>query len=246
MSKRIAVVTGASSGIGEASARRLAADGFEVICAARRVDRIEALAKEIGGRAMECDVTSPSDIARLAEVAGDRVDLIFANAGAAIGVDPVATANLQDWRTMYEVNVLGAVATIQALLPAAINARGTIIAMSSYAAAVPYEGGGGYCGVKAAVRSMMGSLRLELFDQPVRICQIEPGLVATPEFTLNRLGGDQEKADATYRGVKGGALTAEDIAEIVGFVAGQPEHINLDSIQVRPRAQASKDKVDRE
>ncbi len=246
MSKRIAVVTGASSGIGQASARRLAADGFEVVCAARRVDRIEALAREIGGRAVQCDVTSPTDIERLAEVAGDRVDVVFANAGAAIGVDPVATANLDDWRTMYEVNVLGAVATIQALLPAAITAHGTIIAMSSYAAAVPYEGGGGYCGVKAAVRSMMGSLRLELFDQPVRICQIEPGLVATPEFTLNRLGGDQEKADATYRGVKGGPLTAEDIAEIVGFVAGQPEHINLDSIQVRPRAQASKDKVDRE
>ncbi len=246
MTKRIAVVTGASSGIGEASARRLAADGFEVICAARRVERIEALARDIGGRAVECDVTVAADVARLAQVAGDRVDLIFANAGNAIGVDPVATANLDDWRAMYEVNVLGAVSTIQALLPAAITAHGTILAMSSYAAIAPYEGGGGYCGVKAAVRSMIGSLRLELWDKPVRICEIEPGMVATPEFTLNRLGGDQEKADSTYRGVKGGPLTADDIARIVAFVAGQPEHVNLDSILVRPRAQASKDKVDRE
>lgn len=246
MTKRIAVVTGASSGIGEASARRLAADGFEVICAARRVDRIEALARDIGGRAVECDVTVAADVARLAQVAGDRVDLLFANAGNAIGVDPVASANLDDWRAMYEVNVLGAVSTIQALLPAAITAHGTILAMSSYAAIAPYEGGGGYCGVKAAVRSMIGSLRLELWDKPVRICEIEPGMVATPEFTLNRLGGDQEKADSTYRGVKGGPLTADDIARIVAFVAGQPEHVNLDSILVRPRAQASKDKVDRE
>ncbi len=245
MSKRIAVVTGASSGIGAASARRLAADGFEVICAARRVDRIRALAEEIGGRAVGCDVTSAADVAALAAEAGDRVDLLFANAGGAFGADPVATADLEDWRRMYDVNVIGAAATIQALLPAITRAHGTILATGSYAAWAPYEGGGGYCGVKAAVRSMMQSLRLELWDQPVRVCEIDPGMVHTPEFALTRLGGDREKAEAIYRGVKG-PLTAQDIAECVAFVAGQPEHVNLDSILVRPRAQASKDKIDRQ
>lgn len=245
MTKRIAVVTGASSGIGEASARRLAADGFEVICAARRIDRVEDLAREIGGRAVRCDVTSTADVAALAEAAGDRIDLLFANAGGAYGLDPVATADLDDWRKMYEVNVIGVAATIKALLPALIAGHGTILATGSYAAWAPYEGGAGYCGVKAAVQALMGSLRLELWDQPVRVCEIDPGMVATPEFSLVRLGGDQAKADAVYRGVKG-PLTAEDIAECVAFVANQPEHVNLDSILVRPRAQAGKDKIDRE
>ncbi len=242
--RRLAVVTGASSGIGRATARRLAADGFEVICAARRTDRIEALATEIGGRAVTCDVTSAQDIARLAEEIGDRLDVLVANAGGAIGSEPVAAADLSQWRTMYDTNVIGVAASIQALLPALTEAHGVIITIGSVAGMVAYEGGAGYCGVKAAVRSLMMSLRLELFDQPVRVCEIDPGMVKSDEFALVRFHGDAAKAEAVYAGVEA-PLTQEDIAETVAFVAAQPEHVNIDQLVVRPRAQAAAHKVHR-
>ncbi|WP_245933928.1 SDR family NAD(P)-dependent oxidoreductase [Branchiibius hedensis] len=245
MTARIAVVTGASSGIGRASARRLAAEGFEVICAARRTDRIEALAEEIGGRAVTCDVTSAADVAALAEAAGDRVDVLVANAGGALGTDPVATANLDDWRRMYDTNVIGATATIQALLPALINAHGVVITIGSTAGLTAYEGGGGYCGVKAAVRSMMQSLRLELFDQPVRICEIDPGMVKSDEFALVRLGGDKEAAEKVYAGVAN-PLTQDDIADAVAWIATRAEYVNVDQLVIRPRAQAANHKVFRQ
>lgn len=240
--RRIAVVTGASSGIGRASARRLAADGFEVICAARRTDRIEALAQEIGGRAVTCDVTKADDIAALAAAVGDRLDVLVANAGGAIGTETVATAALEEWRTMYDTNVIGVAASIQALLPALTEAHGVIITIGSVAGMVAYEGGAGYCGVKAAVHSLMMSLRLELFDQPVRVCEIDPGMVASDEFSLVRFHGDEQKAAAVYAGVEA-PLTQEDIAETVAFVAAQPEHVNIDQLVVRPRAQAAAHKV---
>lgn len=240
--RKVAVVTGASSGIGRASARALAAKGYEVVCAARRLDRIEELAREIDGRAVQCDVTNREDVERLAAEAGPRVDVLVANAGGAFGTDPVASADLDDWRRMYEINVLGTLSTIQTTLPALEAAHGVIITIGSTAGLVSYEGGGGYCGVKHAVRAMMGSLRLELFDKPVRVCEIDPGMVKSDEFALVRFDGDEEKAAAVYAGVEA-PLTQEDIADAVTYIAELPEHVNIDQMVVRPRAQAAQHKV---
>ncbi|MBZ4498838.1 SDR family oxidoreductase [Dermacoccus sp. Tok2021] len=240
--RKVAVVTGASSGIGRASARALAAKGYEVVCAARRLDRIEELAREIDGRAVQCDVTNREDVERLAAEAGPCVDVLVANAGGAFGTDPVASADLDDWRRMYEINVLGTLSTIQTTLPALEAAHGVIITIGSTAGLVSYEGGGGYCGVKHAVRAMMGSLRLELFDKPVRVCEIDPGMVKSDEFALVRFDGDEEKAAAVYAGVEA-PLTQEDIADAVTYIAELPEHVNIDQMVVRPRAQAAQHKV---
>lgn len=240
----IAVVTGASSGIGAASARRLAADGFEVICAARRLDRIEALAKEIDGRAVQCDVTSAEDVAALAVAAGNEVAVLLNNAGGAFGSEPVAEADLEAWRRMFEVNVIGVAAVTKALLPALIAGEGQIIVMGSTAGQVAYEGGGGYVAAKHAAKAIVDTLRLELYDQPVRVCEIAPGMVRSEGFALTRFEGDQAKADAVYAGVAE-PLTAEDVADIVGWVATRPAHVNIDRLTVRPRAQAAQHKVHR-
>ncbi len=245
MTRPIAVVTGASSGIGRATARKLATEGFEVVCAARRTERVEQLAAEIDGRAVTCDVTKAADVAALAKAAGDRVALLVANAGGAIGAEFVATADLSEWRAMYDTNVVGVAATIQALLPALTAARGTIVTIGSVAGMVAYEGGAGYCGVKAAVHSLMMSLRLELWDQPVRVCEIDPGMVASDEFSLVRFHGDAEKAANVYAGVRD-PLTQEDVADCVAFAAMCPEHVNIDQLVVRPRAQAAAHKLYRE
>jgi NADP-dependent 3-hydroxy acid dehydrogenase YdfG len=240
----VAVVTGASSGIGAASARRLAADGFEVICAARRLDRVEALAKEIDGRAIKCDVTSAEDVAALARAVGDRLDVLVNNAGGAFGFEPVAEADLDAWRRMYEVNVIGVAAVTKALLPALIAGHGQIIVMGSTAGQVAYEGGGGYVAAKHAVKAVVDTLRLELYDQPVRVSEIAPGMVRSEGFALTRFEGDQAKADAVYAGVAE-PLTSDDIAEIVAWVASRPPHVNIDRLTVRPRAQAAQHKVHR-
>jgi NADP-dependent 3-hydroxy acid dehydrogenase YdfG len=240
----VAVVTGASGGIGAATARALAAEGFEVVCAARRADRIEALAEEIEGRAVVCDVTSADDVAGLAELVGQRCDLLVNNAGGALGADPVAESDLAQWRTMYEVNVIGVVAVTKALLPALVASQGQIITMGSTAGQVAYEGGGGYCAAKFAVHSVVDTLRLELWDQPVRVCEIAPGMVASEGFALTRFEGDQTKADAVYAGVAE-PLTAKDIADCVAWVATRPSHVNIDRMTVRPRAQAAQHKVHR-
>jgi NADP-dependent 3-hydroxy acid dehydrogenase YdfG len=240
----VAVVTGASSGIGAASARRLAADGFEVICAARRLDRVEALAKEIDGRTIKCDVTSAEDVAALARAVGDRLDVLVNNAGGAFGFEPVAEADLDAWRRMYEVNVIGVAAVTKALLPALIAGHGQIIVMGSTAGQVAYEGGGGYVAAKHAVKAVVDTLRLELYDQPVRVSEIAPGMVRSEGFALTRFEGDQAKADAVYAGVAE-PLTSEDIAEIVAWVASRPPHVNIDRLTVRPRAQAAQHKVHR-
>lgn len=240
----LAVVTGASSGIGAATARRLAKDGFEVIAAARRLDRIEALAKEIDGRAVQCDVTSPDDVAALTATVGDRLDLLVNNAGGAFGAEPVADADLDAWRRMYEVNVIGVAAVTKSLLPALIAGRGTIVVMGSTAGQVAYENGGGYVAAKHAAKAVVDTLRLELFDQPVRVTEIAPGMVRSEGFALTRFDGDQAKADAVYAGVAE-PLTSDDIADIVSWVASRPPHVNLDRITVRPRAQAAQHKVHR-
>lgn len=241
----LAVVTGASSGIGAATARWLAAHGFEVICAARRVERITALATEIGGRALRCDVTSDDDVHALAAAVGDRLAVLVNNAGGALGQDPVAAADLDEWAQMYDTNVLGAARVTRALLPALVTGHGSLIFVTSTAADASYEGGGGYNAAKAAERAMVGALRLEVVAQPVRVCEIAPGMVRTDEFALTRFGGDQQRADAVYAGVSE-PLVAEDIAECIGWIATRPEHVNIDRMVVRPRIQAANHKVHRE
>lgn len=242
MTVRRAVVTGASSGIGAATARTLAAVGFEVICAARRLDRVQAVADEIGGTAVQCDVTDEADVAALADLVGESLDLLVNNAGGALGQKPVCEAEIDAWQTMYDVNVLGSARVTKALLPALIKGQGTVVFVTSTAAESVYEGGAGYCGVKSAQRALTGSLRLELFDQPVRVCEIAPGMVHTEEFSLTRFGGDQARADAVYAGVPD-PLVADDIADAIGWMATRPAHVNVDRLVIRPRAQAANHKV---
>ncbi len=240
----VAVVTGASSGIGAATARRLAAVGYWVLCVARRTDRIASLANEIDGYAITCDVTDPADVEALAATVDGRCDLLVNNAGGALGQEPVAEADLQAWSSMYASNVLGAAAVTKALLPALIDSAGQVIFITSVAADGAYEGGAGYCGAKAAERAIAQAMRLELVDQPVRIAEISPGMVQTDEFSLTRYGGDQQRAAAVYAGVAE-PLSAEDIADCVAWVASRPAHVNIDRLTVRPRAQAAQHKVHR-
>jgi NADP-dependent 3-hydroxy acid dehydrogenase YdfG len=249
--QNIAVITGASSGIGAATARRLAAEGFHVVAAARRTDRLEALVKEIGpgATAVACDVTSDASVAGLAAAVaalGGPLTLLVNNAGGARGVDPVATGSVDDWQWMYEVNVLGTLRVTQALLPALeASGRGTIVTVGSTAAFTPYEGGGGYVAAKHAETALVGTLRLELAGKPVRVIEIDPGMVRTDEFAVNRFGGDQNRADAVYAGVRE-PLVADDIADCIAWTATRPQHVNVDRLVVRPIAQAAQHKVHRE
>ena len=246
----IAVVTGASSGIGAATARRLAVEGFTVWAAARRADRLADLAADVPGiTALTLDVTDPESIAELARLAGaepDGVALVVNNAGGAIGLDPVADADPADWLQMYETNVLGAMRVIQALLPALeAGSGGHIMLTGSIAGYGVYEGGAGYSAAKFGARAMMETLRLELNGRPVRVSEVAPGMVATEEFSLTRFRGDAERADAVYAGVAE-PLTADDIADVIAFVATRPAHVNIDLTVVKPIAQAASYKVARE
>lgn len=240
------MVTGASSGIGAAAARRLAADGFDVVCVARRTDRIDELAAEIGGRAVTCDVTDAGQVADLAEQAGPHVELLVNNAGGAIGLDAIEDADPDDWRAMYETNVIGTLQMIRALLPALeASGRGTVLNMGSTAGYLAYEGGAGYTAAKHAVAMISETLRLELVGRPVRVCEVAPGMVRTDEFAVNRFRGDEKEAEAVYAGVAA-PLTAEDVADVVGWVATRPHHVNVDLVVVKPLAQAAQHKVHRE
>ena len=246
MSDATAVVTGASSGIGAATARQLAAAGFHVFCAARRTDRIEALADEIGGTAVECDVTDPASVAGLAAAVGERLDVLVNNAGGAFGSAPVAEADGDDWRRMFEVNVIGLMQVTKALLPALVaSGEGIICNVGSTAGRIAYEGGGGYTAAKHGTQVVTETLRLELWDQPVRVTEIAPGMVRTDEFALVRFDGDQAKADAVYAGVPD-PLTAEDIADAITWMVTRPAHVNIDELVIRPRRQAAQHKVHRE
>lgn len=238
---RIAVVTGASSGIGAATARLLSRE-YMVYCVARRTERIEALVAEIGGVALTCDLTDASQVTQMAARIGDQVDVLVNNAGGAFGQEPLATDDLTRWERMYAINVLGAAQVTQALLPALRSSKGTVVFVTSTAADAPYEGGGGYCGVKAAERSMAGALRLELAGEPIRICEISPGMVYTEEFSLTRFNGDQARAEAVYAGVAE-PLVADDIAEAIAWMVTRPPHVNIDRMVVRPVAQAANHKV---
>lgn len=240
----IAVVTGASSGIGAATARALAEAGFAVVCAARRGDRLQALAAEIDGVAVSCDVTDESSVAALARAAGPRVAVLVNNAGGALGLEPVAQAAVDDWATMYEVNVLGTARVTRALLPAVEAAAGVVVFVTSIAADAGYENGAGYCGVKAAERSLVQALRLEIVDRPVRVCEIAPGMVKTDEFALTRFRGDSARAEAVYAGVAE-PLVAEDVADAIAWMVTRPAHVNIDLMTIKPRAQAAPHKVHR-
>jgi NADP-dependent 3-hydroxy acid dehydrogenase YdfG len=239
----VAVVTGASSGIGAATATRLAAEGFDVVLGARRLDRLTALAERIGGRAVQLDVTDPGSVAAFA--AGlDRVDVLVNNAGGAFDAAPVAEADLDSWQRTYEVNVLGTVRVTKALLPALIaSGAGDVLFVGSTAGLISYEGGASYTAAKHGVHTLAETLRLELVGRPVRVIEIAPGMVRTDEFTLNRTGS-QEKTDAVYRGVRE-PLVAEDIADIIAWTITRPHHVNVDLLVVRPLAQAAQHKVAR-
>jgi NADP-dependent 3-hydroxy acid dehydrogenase YdfG len=244
----VAVVTGASSGIGAATARRLAAAGFTVVAAARRVERLQALATETGAVPVRCDVTSDSDVAALVDVArgaGAPVTVLVNNAGGAFGADPVEHADIAQWRAMYEVNVVGTVRVTRALLPLLENSgAGTIVMMGSTAGFVTYEGGGGYTAAKHAEKAVADTLRLELSGRPIRVIDISPGMVKTDEFALTRFGGDADKAAAVYAGVAE-PLVADDIADVVTFCVTRPHHVNIDRLVIRPLAQAAQHKVHR-
>lgn len=237
-----ALVTGASSGIGAATARRLAADGFDVIVAARRLDRLEELAATIGAHAIQLDVTDDGSVAALAEQVGE-LDVLINNAGGAFGLEPVAEGRLEDWQQMYDVNVLGTLRVTQALLPR-LRARphATIVNLTSTAGLVSYEGGGGYTAAKHAERSLTETLRLELNGEPIRVVEIAPGMVHTEEFSLNRFRGDQHRADNAYADVDR-PLLAEDVAACIAFAVELPPHVNVDQLVVRPVAQAAQHKT---
>jgi NADP-dependent 3-hydroxy acid dehydrogenase YdfG len=242
----LAVVTGASSGIGAASARRLAAAGYHVVAAARRVDRITALAAELDGTAVTCDITDAAQVASLAgTVSGlpGELRVLVNNAGGAYGLEPVESADLADWDTMWRVNVVGTQRVTAALLPQLVAShRGTIVMITSTAAYGVYEGGAGYTAAKHAEQAVAETLRLELAGRPVRVVEIAPGLVATEEFSRTRVHGDADRAAKVYDGVAE-PLTADDVAECVRWSVELPPHVNIDRLVVRPLAQAAQHKV---
>ncbi|HYO37846.1 MAG TPA: SDR family oxidoreductase [Geodermatophilus sp.] len=243
-SGRTAVVTGASSGIGAATAERLAAEGFDVVLGARRLDRLTALADRIGGRALPLDVTDAASVEAFA-AAVPQVDVLVNNAGGAFDANPVAEADLDSWARTYDVNVLGTVRLTKALLPALrASGAGDVLFVGSTAGLVSYEGGASYTAAKHGVHTLAGTLRLELVAEPVRVIEIAPGMVRTEEFSLVRTGS-QESADAVYRGVRE-PLVAEDVADCIAWALTRPHHVNVDLLVVRPRAQAAQHKVHRE
>ena len=240
---RVAVITGASSGIGAATARNLAAQGFHVVAVARRADRIEALASEIGGTAIVADVTDDAAVETLASKV-DRVDVLVNNAGGARGLAPVAEAELEHWRWMWETNVLGTLRVTRALLPKLIDSGdGLIVTVTSVAALEVYDGGAGYTAAKHGQGALHRTLRGELLGKPVRLTEIAPGAVET-EFSLVRFDGDQQRADAVYTGIT--PLVADDVAEVIGFVASRRPHVDLDLIVMKPRDQATTSRFNRQ
>ncbi len=234
--QRIALVTGASSGIGAATVRALAAAGFHTVAAARRVERCRELAEEVGGDAVELDVTDPASVEALAD-SWERVDVIVHSAGGALGLEPVAEADEAKWLEMFETNVLGVGRVTKALLPALEQGGGGhIVVIGSVAGVEVYPGGAGYTAAKHGVNALVRTLRLELLGKPIRVTEVAPGLVET-EFSLVRFEGDEEKAGQVYEGLE--ALTAEDVAETVVFCVTRPAHVNVDYLAVKPTAQAT-------
>jgi NADP-dependent 3-hydroxy acid dehydrogenase YdfG len=240
---RTAVITGASSGIGAATARALSAEGYRVILGARRLDRLQELAAEIGGEAIALDVTDPASIADFV-AAVDRCDALVNNAGGALGLDPLAEADDEKWLQMYESNVMGTMRMTRTLLPKLISSGdGHVVGVTSIAAIEPYKGGAGYNAAKHAQRAILRVLRQELLGRPVRVTEVAPGMVET-EFSLVRFEGDEEAAKRVYAGMQ--PLSAEDVAECIRWALAQPSHVNIDEIIIRPRDQATATEVHRE
>ncbi len=234
--RKVAAVTGASAGIGAATARGLARAGFAVVVGARRMERLEPLAAEIGGRAVRLDVADAVSVERFAAEV-PACDLLVNNAGAAYGTDRIEDALDERWLAMYQTNVLGVLRMTRALLPALLaSGDGHVVNLGSIAGFETYAGGAGYTASKHALRALTRTLRLELLGQPVRVTEIAPGLVET-DFSRVRLFGDEERAKAVYRGLD--PLTPEDIADCVVWAATRPPHVNIDEIVVRPRDQAT-------
>jgi NADP-dependent 3-hydroxy acid dehydrogenase YdfG len=244
--ERIAVVTGASSGIGAATARQLARAGFHVVAGARRSDRLEPLAEEVGATTLALDVTDPASVDAFTAAVADRhghADLLVNNAGAALGLDPVADGHDQDWQTMLDTNVVGLLRVTRGFLPllrAAPHAH--IVNLGSIAGFEVYPGGAGYAASKHAVRAITQVLRLELNGEPIRVTEIAPGMVET-EFSVVRFRGDQARADQVYAGVQ--PLTADDIADCIVWAVTRPPHVDIDVMVVRPVAQAASYRVAR-
>jgi NADP-dependent 3-hydroxy acid dehydrogenase YdfG len=245
VSRGIAVVTGASSGIGAATARRLVAEGYDVIAAARRTDRLEALAADTGVRAVALDVTDEASVRALADQL-ETCSVLVNNAGGAFGLAPIDASSDEDWQRMWDVNVMGTMRMTRALMPKLeASGDGVVVNLTSTAGHGVYEGGGGYTAAKHGQQALTATLRLEAFGKPIRVVEVAPGMVWTEEFSLNRLGGDQAKADAVYDGVPG-PLSADDVADCIAFAVTRPWNVNIDLLVVRPRAQAAAHKVLRE
>jgi NADP-dependent 3-hydroxy acid dehydrogenase YdfG len=244
--QRIAVVTGASSGIGAAAARELARAGFQLVVTARRADRLDALAREIGASAFTLDVRDRAAIEAFGAELGarfGRVDVLVNNAGLALGREPLGESLDDDWVRMLETNVLGVARITRALLPLLrVPPHAHIVNIGSVAGFDVYPGGGGYTASKHALRAITQTLRLELNGEPIRVTEIAPGMTST-EFSITRFKGDAAKADAVYAGVT--PLSADDIAGCVGFAVSRPPHVNIDYLVVRPIAQATSYQVAR-
>lgn len=233
---RTAVVTGASSGIGEATARRLAEEGFAVVLGARRVARLQEIAEEIGGRAVPLDVTVPGSVEEFCR-AVPECDVLVNNAGGAFGLDSIAQADDERWQRMFDVNVMGAMRMTRALLPKLLESgNGHVVLIGSVASTDTYIGGGGYNAAKFGARAFREVLRKEMLGDPLRVTQIDPGLVET-EFSLVRFDGDAEAAGRVYEGLT--PLTAADVADCVAWAVTRPPHVNIDEIKVLARDQST-------
>jgi len=234
--QKTAVITGASSGIGAAAARGLSLQGFKVILAARRLDRLQALAEELCGAYAALDVSSAESVAAFAETVSE-VNLLVNCAGGAVGLETIAEAIDDHWITMFESNVLGLMRVTRALIPKLIaSGAGHIVNIGSVAGLETYPGGGGYTAAKHGVVAITQTLRQELIGKPVRVTEIDPGLVET-EFSVVRFDGDEERAAAVYRGIT--PLTADDVADAIVWCATRPAHVNIDQIVIKPLAQVS-------
>ena len=234
--KPIAVVTGASSGIGAATAKHLAQAGYDLVLGARRMDKLQAVAQPLGARAITLDVTDAASVAAFCEQI-PAVNVLVNNAGGALGLEPVAEAEDEKWRMMFESNVLGTMRMTRTLLPKLeTSGQGHIVVIGSIAGFEVYPGGAGYTAAKHAERAVAETLRLELLGKPIRVTEIAPGLVET-EFSLVRFGGDAERATKPYQGMT--PLTADDVADAIVWAVTRPPHVNIDQMTIRPLDQAT-------
>jgi NADP-dependent 3-hydroxy acid dehydrogenase YdfG len=241
VSRGVAVVTGASSGIGAATVRTLRDAGFDVVGGARRLDRLREVCEPVGARALPLDVTDQQSVDAFV-AALDSCAVLVNNAGGALGLDSVEQAKDDDWRTMYESNVLGLMRMTRALIPLLEKEDpGHIVNVVSIAGFETYPRGGGYTAAKHAALAVTRTLRLELLGRPIRVTEIDPGLVET-EFSLVRLG-NAEQASSVYQGMT--PLTADDIADAIGWTVTRPKHVNIDQVVMRPLDQATATMVHR-